>query len=254
MKAGHLILVGAGPGDAELITLKGVKAIQKAEVLLYDALVNEELIKYAPQNAIKIFVGKRKGSCAYTQEQINKLIVDFGVEGNVVVRLKGGDPFVFGRGFEEIEAAELNGMTSEVIPGISSSISVPALNKIPVSARGCTESFWIITGTTKNHELSEDVLRAVQYNGTVVILMGIHKLEKIAALYIQNGKSEVPIALIQEGSLESQNMVKSTLGNVVEDAKNANIQNPAIIVIGSVVNLYDELQLKKQMNLGSICA
>jgi len=254
MKAGHLILVGAGPGDAELITLKGVKAIQKAEVLLYDALVNEELVEYAPENAIKIFVGKRKGSCAYTQDQINKLIVDFGVQGKIVVRLKGGDPFVFGRGFEEIEAAELNGMTSEVIPGISSSISVPALNKIPVSARGCTESFWIITGTTKNHELSEDVLRAVQYNGTVVILMGIHKLDKIATLYIQNGKGEVPIALIQEGSLESQNMVKSTLSNVVEDAQNANIQNPAIIVIGSVVNLYDELQLKKQMNLGAACA
>ena len=147
---GKLTLVGAGPGDAELITLKGLRVLSKADVILYDALINTELLDYAPQ-AEKFFVGKRKGCSAYSQNQIHELIVALAKEGKHVVRLKGGDSFVFGRGSEELEYASAYGLSIAVIPGISSSLAVPASYNIPVTQRGVAESFWVVTGTTKNH-------------------------------------------------------------------------------------------------------
>ena len=153
-----LTLVGAGPGDPELITLKGVKALQQADVVLYDALVSTELLSYAPAHAQLVYVGKRRGRCEFAQSDLNQLIVDYALTYGHVVRLKGGDSFVFGRGYEEIGFAQEFGIQTSVIPGISSSISVPALAGIPLTCRGVSESFWVLTGTTKNHSLSNDCL------------------------------------------------------------------------------------------------
>lgn len=241
MKKGELILVGAGPGDPELITIKGMKAIAAGDVILYDALVNPELLEYAP-HAIKVFVGKRKGYCKYSQEQINKTIVAYAAKGMKVVRLKGGDPFVFGRGFEELAFAAEFGFSTQVIPGLSSSISVPAINQIPVTSRGVTESFWVITGTTKKHKLSKDIALASRVDTTVVILMGVSKIEEIMNVFQASNKSEIPVAVIQEGSRDTSKVVKGTVQNIAEKVRDEDIQNPAIIIVGKTVNLIDQLQ------------
>ena len=203
MHRGKLTVVGAGPGDMDLITLKGVKALQNADVVLYDALVSNELLEYAPK-AEKIFVGKRKGCYSYQQAQINDLIVERATLGLHVVRLKGGDPFVFGRGAEEMEHAAAFGVEVDVVPGISSSLSVPASQNIPVTKRGAAESFWVITGTTKEHKLSNDVALAAKSNATVVILMGMSKLGEIMQLFKKEGKEDTPVAIIQNGTTEHE--------------------------------------------------
>src|SRR6202012_2118988 len=153
IKEPRITLVGAGPGDTDLITLKGVKALQTADVVLYDALVNEEMLDFAPAHATKVYVGKRSGDHSFSQEAINKLMIDYALNYGHVVRLKGGDPFVFGRGYEELDHAASYSIPAEVIPGISSSIGVPGLQQIPVTHRGLSESFWVITGTTSNYGL-----------------------------------------------------------------------------------------------------
>src|SRR5690606_16526569 len=195
----HLTIIGAGPGDVELITLKAIKALQTADVVLYDALVNPELLEYSPR-AEHIFVGKRKGCYAYNQEQINELIVSRANSQGHVVRLKGGDPFVFGRGAQEMEYAAAHGLRVAMVPGISSCMAVPAAQGIPVTKRGDSESFWVITGTTKDHKLSKDVTLAARSDATVIILMGMSKLSQIVALYREHGKSDLAIGIIQNGT------------------------------------------------------
>ncbi|MEO0572263.1 MAG: uroporphyrinogen-III C-methyltransferase [Bacteroidota bacterium] len=234
-KAGRLTVVGAGPGDVELITLKGVKALNAADVVLYDALVDKGLLKYAPK-AEHIFVGKRKGCYRYQQEQINELIVQLTQLGKHVVRLKGGDPFVFGRGAEEMEYASKYGMDVASIPGISSSIAVPAAVNIPVTKRGSAESFWVITGTTRGHQLSHDVALAARSSATVVILMGMSKLGEIMHLFQSAGKSKTPVAIIQEGTTRNQKIGIGTVATIEAKVREQQLSNPAIIVIGEVVN------------------
>ena len=231
---GLLTVVGAGPGDVELITLKAIKALQCADVVLYDALVNLELLEYAPQ-AEHIFVGKRKGCYAYHQEQINELIVSRAKSQGHVVRLKGGDPFVFGRGAEEMEYAAAHGLQVAMVPGISSCTAVPASQGIPVTKRGSSESFWVITGTTKNHRLSKDVALAAQSDATVIILMGMSKLSEIVTLYKKQGKSDLPIGIIQNGTCWNEKVGIGTIDSIEEEVKNQRLANPAIIVIGEVV-------------------
>ena len=235
MYSGKLTVVGAGPGDVDLITLKGVKALQTADVVLYDALVSTELLEYAP-NAEKIFVGKRKGCYSYQQEQINALIVERATHGLQVVRLKGGDPFVFGRGAEEMEHASRYEIDVAVVPGISSSVSVPASQNIPVTKRGAAESFWVITGTTKEHKLSKDVALAAKSNATVIILMGMSKLGEIMELFKEEGKKEIPVAIIQNGTTENEKIGIGTVASIEHKAREQQLSNPAIIVIGEVVN------------------
>jgi uroporphyrin-III C-methyltransferase len=237
LKKSKLILVGAGPGNPELITLKGVKAIQQADAILYDALVNEELLKYAKQDIPLVFVGKRKGIHSFTQEQINELIVEHAQKYGTVVRLKGGDPFVFGRGFEEILHAQQFNIEIEYIPGISSAIGVLGLHSMPVTHRGSSESFWVITGTTSSKEISGDIRLAVKSTATVVILMGLTKLQEIVNIYIENGEQKKPIAIIQKGSLPNENIAIGTIETIVDIANKKNIAPPAIIVIGNVVKL-----------------
>lgn len=235
MFKGKLTVVGAGPGDVELITLKGVKALQSADVVLYDALVDPELLEYAT-DAEQIFVGKRKGCYTYQQEQINDLIVQRASLGLSVVRLKGGDPFVFGRGAEEMEFAAENGLEVAVIPGISSSVSVPAMQNIPVTKRGSSESFWVITGTTKEHKLSNDVALAAKSSATVVILMGMSKLSEIMDLFKKEGKQNVPVAIIQNGTTDKEKVGIGTVASIENKAKEQQLANPAIIVVGEVVH------------------
>ena len=242
---GKLTVVGAGPGDEELITLKGIKALQNADVVLYDALVNTQLLNYA-DGAEKIFVGKRKGCYAYQQEQINDLIVQRAQSGLHVVRLKGGDPFVFGRGAEEMEFAALNGIDVDAVPGISSCVSVPAHANIPVTKRGSAESFWVITGTTKKHQLSEDIYLAAQSSATVVILMGMSKLGDIVHAFIQEGKSSTPVAIIQEGTTEREKIGIGTVETIESEVEAQGLSNPAIIIIGEVVRHREELNRAKQ--------
>lgn len=230
-----LTLVGAGPGDPDLITLKGLNALKKADVILYDALVNPVLLDHAPQ-AKKIFVGKRKGFHRYSQDEINNMIVEQAFLYGHVIRLKGGDPFVFGRGSEEIDHAENFGLHTDIIPGISSSIAVPSSIGIPLTKRGVSESFWVITGCNSDRQLSLDVSLAAQSSATVVILMGMHKLAQITTVFKELGKDETPAAVIQNGTMESQNSGVGTIQNIEEIVAQKKLSNPAIIIIGDVVS------------------
>ena len=234
VKTPKLTIVGAGPGDVDLITIKAVKALEAADVVLYDALVNEELLCYAPQGEI-VFVGKRFGCHAYSQDQINELIVVMAKKHGHVVRLKGGDPFVFGRGSEEIEYAHQFGLETAIVPGISSALGVPASNGISLTQRSISESFWVITGTTSDHKLSKDVSLASQSSATVVILMGMHKLNEIVTLYQKNRTDDLPIAIIQNGTTAAQKMVSGKISSILELVKEKELASPAIIIIGEVV-------------------
>jgi uroporphyrin-III C-methyltransferase len=236
-----LQLVGAGPGDPDLITLKAVKAIQEADVILYDALANEILLGHAKAAAIKQFVGKRYGCHALSQQEINHLIIEYASKYNRIVRLKGGDPFVFGRALEEIEVAKENGIEVEIIPGVSSAIAVPASQMIPLTARGVNESFWVTTGTTRTGKVSEDIKLAAQSTATVVILMAMSKLEEIMDIFKGFGKGETPVAIIQDGTTANAKTVIGTVKDISYKAQYTGLTNPAIIVIGEVVRLHSTL-------------
>lgn len=240
-KEPKLTLVGAGPGDAELITLKGIKTLKCADVVLYDALVSEEILELIPANVPKLSVGKRAGAHSYSQQEINELILDMAYLYGHVVRLKGGDPFVFGRGGEELEFAARHGLLTAIVPGISSALAVPASINIPVTLRGISESFWVVTGTTMAGKLSDDVALAAKSTATVVILMGLNKLEEIVKLFSQQGKSDTPIAIIQNGTLKNQKSIVGTVATIVDKARTTNIAGPAIIVIGEVVSYATDL-------------
>ena len=241
-KRPSVTLVGAGPGDPDLLTIKGAKALAEAQVVLYDALANEEILTYAPKKAIKVFVGKRKGCHAYTQDQINQLIVDHALTYGNVVRLKGGDSFIFGRGSEEIDFIESFGIPTAVIPGISSSIAVPAYQGISLTKRGVSESFWVITGTTSDRKLSNDVALASQSSATVVILMGMSKLAQIVALFQKEHKGETPIAIIQNGTTVHEKIGVGTIDTIQEIVEQNQLGSPAIIVIGEVVRESNKLK------------
>ena len=230
-----LTLIGAGPGDPDLLTIKGMKTLQAANVVLYDAFVNPQLLDHAP-NAEHIFVGKRKGCYAYQQEQINELIVSSAKAHGHVVRLKGGDPFVIGRGSEEMEYAIAHGIETDFVPGISSALAVPAYQNIPLTKRGSSESFWVITGTTKAHKLSNDVVLASKSSATVVILMGMSKLSEITTLFKNESKHEVPVAIIQSGTTPEEKIGIGTIATIETVVEQQKLTNPAIIVIGEVVN------------------
>ncbi len=238
-----LTVVGAGPGDIELITLKAIKALKQADVVLYDALVNNDLLEYVNPNAEIIFVGKRRGCYRYQQEQINELIVARGHSHGHVVRLKGGDPFIFGRGAEEMEYAAKFGLETAVVPGISSSLAVPAYQNIPLTKRGNSESFWVITGTTKQHQISSDVALAAKSSATVVILMGMGKLSEIIQLFQQENKHNLPVAIIQNGTTPQEKIGIGTVNTIEQVIAEKELSNPAIIVLGEVVNHREKLHL-----------
>ncbi len=234
-----LTLVGAGPGDPDLITVKGIKALQQADVVMYDALVHPVLLDHCRPDTLKVYVGKRRGAYSCVQEDINPLIVHYAHQYGHVVRLKGGDSFVFGRGYEEIEFARQYGIITDVVPGISSSYAVPASAGIPLTTRGISESFWVVTGTTKAGQLSSDLQLAAQSSATVVVLMGMHKLAEIMTVFGDNGKSETPVAIIQNGTLPEEQVVTGRVNDIAEKVAEAGVGNPAIIVVGDVAALGD---------------
>ena len=235
-------LVGAGPGDPDLITVKGVNAIKSADIVLYDALVSPEILNLVPRGVPSLCVGKRAGAHSYKQEEINELIVEFAYLYGHVVRLKGGDPFVFGRGSEEIEYAEAHGVSASVVPGISSALAVPASLNIPVTARGISESFWVVTGTTRSGEISRDIALAAQSSATVVILMGLNKIQDIMEQFGLHGKHDTPVAVIQNGTLPDQKNIIGKVSTIVGLTSQAHIGSPAIIIVGEVVNYAQALK------------
>jgi uroporphyrin-III C-methyltransferase len=244
-----LSLVGAGPGDPDLITMKAVKALSSADVVLYDALVDETLLDYAPSSAVKLFVGKKKGVCQFPQEEIHQLIIQYCTSHGHVVRLKGGDPFVFGRGHEELVVAKQYGIPVTIVPGVSSSIAVPALQEIPLTRRGINDSFWVLTGTTRDHQLSRDIYHAAQSDATVVILMGMSHLDHICEVFGKFGKSHIPVAVIQNGSRSDERFVLGCVSDIAAKVKATGIGSPAVIVVGEVVSLHPSLWKDKTMQI-----
>jgi len=248
-----LSLVGAGPGDPELITLKAINVLKQADVILYDALVNEDLLNYAKPEAILRFVGKRYGCHSLSQQEINHLIVEYALSHGHVVRLKGGDPFVFGRAGEEIAAANAAGIEVAVIPGISSALAAAESQMIPLTSRGVTESFWVTTGTTLTGEISGDIDLAARSTATVIILMAMSRLEAIMEIFSKHGKRDLPVAIIQEATTGRDKMVMGTVKDIYYKAQHEGLANPAVIVVGEVVrlrNIAAEVQalIKKKNN------
>ena len=244
-------IVGAGPGDAELLTIKAVRALNSADLVLYDALVNKEILKHVPVEVPRIFVGKRKNKHTYSQQEINQLLVSFAYTHGHVVRLKGGDPFVFGRGSEEIAYAETFNISTEYIPGISSSIGVAGIAGIPVTHRGLSESFWVITGTTKVNKLSQDVYDAAKTRASIIILMGLNKISEIVAAFKAEDKNNLPVAIIQNGSTLKENHIVGIIDSIEELANIELTEGPGIIIIGEVVKLhkhFDHSQYEKLNN------
>ncbi|ATW28105.1 uroporphyrinogen-III C-methyltransferase [Candidatus Formimonas warabiya] len=237
-------LVGAGPGDYKLITLKAVECLKKADVVIYDRLANKRLLDFAQEGAEKIFVGKECSFHSLPQEQINRLIVKKAKEGKTVVRLKGGDPYVFGRGGEEAEELRKENIPFEIVPGITSAISVPAYAGIPVTHRDFVSSVHIITGHEKPEKDSSwlDYKVLAKLQGTLIFLMGLSNLSNICKNLMEWGKPEdTPVAVVSKGTTSAQKKVVGTLADIEEKVKDVHLLPPSIIIVGQVVNLHDRL-------------
>jgi uroporphyrinogen III methyltransferase / synthase len=241
----RVYLIGAGPGDPELLTLKGLRCLQAAECVVYDSLVNSDLLQHALPGAEWICVGKRGGSHTISQEDINALLIEKARAGKVVARLKGGDPFIFGRGGEEAEALASEGLPFEIVPGVTSGYAAPAYAGIPVTHRDFSPSVAFITGhEDPNKEESliawEKIATGI---GTLVFFMGVTNLPEIVRNLIRHGRSaETPIALVQWGTFQRQEVVSGTLSTIVEQVKASGLSAPAITVVGEVVSLRDKLR------------
>ena len=246
VKKGLVYLVGAGPGDPGLITVKGLQCINRADVIIYDWLASDQLLEEAKLEVELIYVGKMGAKHAMEQEQINALIVEKAEQGKIVTRLKGGDPFVFGRGGEEAEALVERGLPFEVIPGVTSAVAVPAYAGIPVTHRRVASSFATVTGhedPTKGHRSSMRWSKLATGTDTIVFLMGVGNLPQIVEQLRKNGRSaSTPIALIRNGTEQSQRTISGTLETIVGQVQEANFQPPAVIVVGEVVQLRDRLR------------
>ena len=239
--SGTVYLVGAGPGDPGLLTLRGLECLQKADVVVHDRLANHQLLAYAALAEL-IDVGKQPDHHPVPQAQINAILVEEAQKGKSVVRLKGGDPFVFGRGGEEAQALAEAGIPFEIVPGVTSAIAVPAYAGIPVTQRGVACSVAFITGHCAGSKPLDINWQALaQGVDTLVFLMGVHNLPVIATSLTEAGRSpETPVALIEQGTLMEQKMVVGTLANIIEKA--TEIKPPAIIIVGDVVSLHSALE------------
>ncbi|MDL1963191.1 MAG: uroporphyrinogen-III C-methyltransferase, partial [Deltaproteobacteria bacterium] len=242
---GKVYLIGAGPGDPGLITVKGLECIKQADVLIYDYLASPTLLNYAPKDAEIIYVGKKGGDHTLSQDKINSLIVDKADKGFIVTRLKGGDPFIFGRGGEEAEALIEKGIAFEVVPGVTSAIAAPAYAGIPLTHRKFTATVAFVTGhedpTKKESNINWSAL--AKGIGTIVFLMGVKNLPNITTQLINCGMpSDTPVALVRWGTTPKQFSITGTLENINDRVKSIGLKPPAIIVVGDVVTL------RKKMN------
>lgn len=245
---GSVTLVGAGPGDPGLITVKGMEALRTCDTVVYDSLASEDLLREVKPDCRKINVGKRAGHHSKKQEEINEILIEEARMGRRVVRLKGGDPFVFGRGGEEVLALQKAGIPYEVISGVTSAVAALASAGIPITHRGVSRSFHVVTGHTKDNGIPEDVERLANVPGTLVFLMGLNHLGEIRDCLIRNGKAiSTPAAVIQNGTLPEQRTVRGTLEDIQEKCEQAQIGSPAIIVVGEAAALHMEGTMKKPL-------
>ncbi|MDN3679047.1 uroporphyrinogen-III C-methyltransferase [Vibrio tapetis subsp. quintayensis] len=240
LKAGEVALVGAGPGDPDLLTVKALRYLQQADVVLYDYLVSDEIMSLVPSETILVCVGKKAGHHSVPQEKTNQLLVDFASQGYKVVRIKGGDPFVFGRGGEELEVLFDAGIGFEVIPGITAAAGATAYAGIPLTHRDCAQSAMFVTGHLKQEDESVDWSTLARGQQTLVIYMGLLKSNHIQAQLIEHGRSaNTPIAIIERGTQLTQKVFKGQLSELSQLAAHA--QSPSLIVVGEVVNLAKKL-------------
>jgi uroporphyrinogen III methyltransferase / synthase len=245
MNLGKVYLVGAGPGDPGLMTVKGLECLRRADVIVYDRLVDESILNEAGPKAEKIYVGKASSHHTLEQEAINRLLVEKAKQGKRVVRLKGGDPFVLGRGGEEAEALVKNGISFEIIPGVSSAVAVPAYAGIPVTHRGVASSFTVVTGhkALDRSESKIDWERLAACADTLVILMGMKNLATVVDQLIKYHKPPLtPVAVITEGTTDRQQCVTGTLRDIVEKVKLKSLKPPSVVVIGEVVRFRENLR------------
>jgi len=241
---GCVALVGAGPGDPGLMTVRGLAALERAEVVVYDRLVDPRLLDEAPASALRVFVGKASGAHALPQEEINALLVTHARRGRRVVRLKGGDPYVFGRGGEEAEALAAAGIPFEVVPGVSSAVAAPAAAGIPLTHRAVASSFAVVTGHEDERRAPGrvDWSRLATAVDTLVILMGLENLPRIARALMDAGRAaETPVALVERGTTSAQRVVIGRLDTIATLAVSAGVRSPTVIVVGEVVALRSRL-------------
>ncbi|MDH4262169.1 MAG: uroporphyrinogen-III C-methyltransferase [Spirochaetia bacterium] len=243
MKKTKIYLIGAGPGDPELLSLKAVKAIQNSQAILYDQLVNKEVLKHAAPETKLVYVGKKKGAHVIPQDEINNLLVDLASKYDVVSRLKGGDPFIFGRGGEELEHLARHGYSCEVIPGITAASAAAAAIGLPLSHRDYASQIIFITGHKKEDGDYSAFTELDLHDKTAVIYMGVTALsEMVSEICKKNGNCNIPVAIIENATLPLQRVVRGNLGNISEIAQKADVKPPALLIIGNVVNFMDNIE------------
>jgi uroporphyrin-III C-methyltransferase/precorrin-2 dehydrogenase/sirohydrochlorin ferrochelatase len=239
---GKVYLVGAGPGDPELLTLRAVRLLEKADVVVYDHLVSSAVLDFVPQTAERIYAGKRRNEHTMRQEQINALLVKLALAGKQVVRLKGGDPFIFGRGGEELQTLAAQGVAFEVVPGVTAASGVSSYAGIPLTHRDYAQSCIFVTGHLKDGTADLDWPSLVRPRQTVVIYMGLGGLPEICRQMMLHGASpNLPIAVVQDGSISTQKVVTGTLADMPERVALAKLKSPCLTLIGDVVKLHDSL-------------
>lgn len=241
-KKGVVYLVGAGSGDPELLTLKAYRVMQQADVVLYDSLVSEDILDMCAHDATKIFVGKRRDNHALPQQDINELLVEHALAGKCVVRLKGGDPFIFGRGGEELQTVVSYGICFESIPGITAASAAASSTSIPLTHRDCAQSVKFVTAYKKSGTPNDDFKEMLDATQTVVLYMGLHRLAALTQGLIAAGRApETPFALISHASLPTQQVLVGTLDSIAAQQAVANLPTPALLIMGEVVSLHAQL-------------
>ena len=249
-KRGTVHLIGAGSGDPELLTLKAWRVMQRAEVVLYDSLVSEDVLDMCATTAEKIFVGKRRANHALPQESINELLVKHALAGKIVVRLKGGDPFIFGRGGEELQEVVRHGIHFESIPGITAASAAASRAGIPLTHRDHAQSVKFVTACKKNGAPNNDYSELMDSSQTVVFYMGLHRLHEMTQGLIASGRdSETPFAIISHASMPTQQVLIGTLSDIADQQAEAKLPTPALLIMGDVVALYHEFA---GYNLGNL--
>jgi uroporphyrin-III C-methyltransferase/precorrin-2 dehydrogenase/sirohydrochlorin ferrochelatase len=241
-RSGEVYLVGAGPGDPELLTFKALRLMQQADVVFYDNLVSKEVLDLCRRDADLVYVGKRRDNHAVPQEGINQLLVEHAKKGKRVVRLKGGDPFIFGRGGEELEELKAHGIPFQVVPGITAASACSTYAGIPLTHRGYAQSVKFVTGQLKNRQQALEYAELVHPNQTVVFYMGLHTLPVLVQGLLDHGKPSVtPIAIVSKGTAADQRVLTGTLEDIVDKQANAKLEAPALIIVGEVVDLHEQL-------------
>jgi uroporphyrin-III C-methyltransferase len=254
MRGGIVALVGAGPGDPGLLTVRGRRLLRRADVVVYDRLVDPRLLELAPADGLRIFAGKARGRHGLAQGAINALLIAHARAGRRVVRLKGGDPFVFGRGGEEAQALAAEGVRFEVVPGVSSAVAVPAYAGIPLTHRRLASSFAVMTGQQATDTPSRGA-RLSATADTLVVLMGLENLSDIARNLVGQGRSgDTPVAVIQAGTTRAQHTVTGTLSTIAARARTAALESPAVIVVGDVVRLRNHLKWFESRRMSAVRA